>query len=458
LSALAAEPKESTSGKARRLKPYPAYKHSGVEWLGKLPAHWGMTKMWAVAEAHSGATPAKETLRYWDGGIPWVSPKDMKRRFIDSSEDTVSAAAISEAGLKIVPDPAVLVVVRGMILAHAFPVALTTVPVTINQDMKALRLREQLEPQFFAWWLEGIGPELRAVLVEEAAHGTKAIRMDRWRTTPVEVPPHSEQRAIVAFLDRETARINELLAKKERLIELLQEKRAALITCAFTNGLDSDVPTRETGGSLLPDIPNGWRPMKLRRLLARVSRPVRVEPEAEYREIGIRSWGKGIFHKDAVRGAQLEDKSVFYVKPGDLILNIVFAWEGAVAIVSEREDGMVASHRFPTFRLADDQADLDYLLMYLQSEQGRALMGLNSPGAAGRNRTIRLDSFLNEEIPVPPLQVQREIVKSFRATEQLFGAAEIKARALIDCLRELRAAVISAAVTGKIDVREQVVA
>lgn len=220
-----------------RLKPYPAYRDSGVEWLGEIPAHWRMTKMWDVAQATSGGTPAKETLRYWDGDIPWVSPKDMKRRFIDSSEDTVSAAAVYETGLKLVVNPAVLVVVRGMILAHSFPVGITKVPLTINQDMKALRLRDDVDPEFFGYWLEGVGRHLLAVLVDEAAHGTKAIRMDRWRVTPVQIPPKDEQRAIVEFLDREAARINELVAKKERLIELLQEKRAALITQAVTKGL-----------------------------------------------------------------------------------------------------------------------------------------------------------------------------------------------------------------------------
>jgi type I restriction enzyme S subunit len=198
----------------RRVKPYPAYQATGVEWLGEIPAHWCVTKMWDVARATSGGTPAKETLRYWDGGVPWVSPKDMKRRFIDSSEDTVSAAAVSETGLKLVANPAVLVVVRGMILAHSFPVGITKVPVTINQDMKALRLRDDVDPEFFGYWLAGIGRDLIAVLVDEAAHGTKAIRMDRWRVTPVVIPPEDEQRAITMFLDRETARIDGLMAKK----------------------------------------------------------------------------------------------------------------------------------------------------------------------------------------------------------------------------------------------------
>jgi type I restriction enzyme S subunit len=220
------------------LHPSVLMKDSGVEWLGEIPAHWRVTKMWDVAVATSGGTPAKEDLRYWDGGIPWVSPKDMKRRFIDSSEDTVSAAAVSESGLKLVANPAVLVVVRGMILAHSFPVGVTKVPVTINQDMKALRLRNDVDPEFFGYWLEGVGPDLLAVLVDEAAHGTKAIRMDRWRVTPVEIPPEDEQRIIVAFLDRETLKIDALVGRVRDAVTRLKELRTALIAAAVTGKID----------------------------------------------------------------------------------------------------------------------------------------------------------------------------------------------------------------------------
>ena len=137
-------------------------------------------------------------------------------------------------------------------------------------------------------------------------------------------------------------------------------------------------------------------------------RPIVVEADKEYREIGIRSWGKGIFHKETVRGAMLGEKSVFRIEPGDFVLNIVFAWEGAVALVCENEKGMIASHRFPTFRPSPD-VDIDYLLMVLQSEQGRRLMEVNSPGAAGRNKTLRIGQFLDEEIPLPALDEQRMI-------------------------------------------------
>lgn len=227
-----------TQAATKGLDPNVSMKTSGVEWLGEIPDHWDLTKMWDATWTTSGATPPKETLGYWDGGIPWISAKDMKRRFIDSSEDTVSEAAISEIGLKLIPAGAVLVVVRGMILAHTLPVAITTVPVTINQDMKAVSVREKLTTRYFAYWLEGVGHSLREVLVEEAAHGTKAIRMDRWRVTPIQIPPIHEQNAIAVFLDGETARIDSLIEKVQVAVARLRELRGALISAAITGKID----------------------------------------------------------------------------------------------------------------------------------------------------------------------------------------------------------------------------
>jgi len=160
-----------------------------------------------------------------------------------------------------------------------------------------------------------------------------------------------------------------------------------------------------------------------------------------------------VFHKEPIRGSGLGGKKVFHVSPGDLVLNIVFAWEGAVAVLTDNEKGMIASHRFPTFRHNANRVDLDYLLMILQTDHGRALMSLNSPGAAGRNKTIRLGSFLNEEIPLPSVEVQRQIVASFRIEEKRLKLLTEKSRTLVDRLRKRRTALISAAVTGKIDVR-----
>lgn len=227
-----------TRAVTKGLDPNVPMKDSGVEWLGGIPAHWDGAKMWRISKAVSGGTPAKDERGYWDGDIPWVSPKDMKRRFMDSSEDTITERAIAETGIKLVTPPVVLIVVRGMILAHSFPVAITTMPVTINQDMKALRFRHDVDPVFMAWLFEGVGKAFLGAAVEEAAHGTRAIRMDQWRSVVAPVPPTSEQRAIAAFLDRETARIDVLIAEVNEAIERLKEYRTALISAAVTGKID----------------------------------------------------------------------------------------------------------------------------------------------------------------------------------------------------------------------------
>ena len=224
-------------------------------------------------------------------------------------------------------------------------------------------------------------------------------------------------------------------------------------TFVVDSRFDPNADTRSTRSHVFPLVPRTWTLRRLRSLLQRVRRPISVRPDTEYREIGIRSWGKGIFHKDSVPGAVLGEKNVFRIEPGDFVLNIVFAWEGAVSVVSENETGMIASHRFPTFRPSPD-VDVDYLLMVFQSEKGRRLMEINSPGAAGRNRTLRIGQFLEEEIPLPTLDAQRAIVAAFRHGERRFADCVGRTRQAVHQLKELRSRLIADVVTGKLDVRE----
>jgi type I restriction enzyme S subunit len=111
-----------------------------------------------------------------------------------------------------------------------------------------------------------------------------------------------------------------------------------------------------------------------------------------------------------VTGLDIGDKKVFYIEPDDFVLNIVFAWEGAVAVTSDAEAGMIASHRFPTFRPDPVRLDVKYLQYWCQTELGRNLLDRVSPGGAGRNRTLNRDAFLNQEVALPPLAQQRRVV------------------------------------------------
>ena len=206
-----------------------------ISYLPSVPAHWRTdTPLKYLVSTIGGSTPSTGDSRYWvDGDIPWVSPKDMHVTEIHSSEDRVTQEAIAETALKIVDPGAILIVVRGMILAHSFPVAITRVPVTVNQDMKALIPSSRLQPEYLAYLLRGLSSYLLS-LVETSAHGTKAFRTDVWSRLILPEPPIEEQLKIVSKLDRETAAIDDQIAAINRHVSVLQEYRAAVITAAVT--------------------------------------------------------------------------------------------------------------------------------------------------------------------------------------------------------------------------------
>lgn len=197
---------------------------------------WALIPLKHLAEAHGGMTPLKEREDYWSGPIPWVSPKDMKRFVVTDSEDHVSPIALDETSLRLQPVNSVLIVVRGMILAHTFPVALNAAPVTINQDMKALRTKGQVAAKYLAWMLRGLQP-LMLSLTEESAHGTKALRTDQWANQSVPVPPVEEQQQLVETFERWDFETEALLSHLTQHIDRLREYRSSLISAAVTGQL-----------------------------------------------------------------------------------------------------------------------------------------------------------------------------------------------------------------------------
>ena len=220
------------------LNPDAPMKDSGVEWLlGEVPAHWAVAPMKYVVKLQSGGTPSKDRLDYWEGDIPWASAKDMKVDRLVDTEDHITAHAIEEGAAVTVPVGSVVVVVRGMILARIFPVALTMCEITINQDLKAIRCCDRLHSGFFAWYLRGTADESLCRL-DEAGHGTKALRMDAWTSMEIALPPLTEQQEIAEFVEASCARFDALIGEAGNAMNLLKERRSALISAAVTGKID----------------------------------------------------------------------------------------------------------------------------------------------------------------------------------------------------------------------------
>jgi len=157
-------------------------------------------------------------------------------------------------------------------------------------------------------------------------------------------------------------------------------------------------------------LPIDWRVMSINDTTDRRKSPVKVKKNETYREIGIRSHGKGLFYKKPVSGESISKKSVFWVVPNCLVLNIVFAWEQAVSKTTINEQGMIASHRFPMYKPKEGVLNLDFIFYYLMSTRGKHSLGLASPGGAGRNKTLGQREFGKMKIPVPSIKEQEKIV------------------------------------------------
>jgi type I restriction enzyme S subunit len=179
---------------------------------------------------------------------------------------------------------------------------------------------------------------------------------------------------------------------------------------------------------------------------------VTISPNELYREIGIRSHGKGIFHKEPVTGESLGSKRVFSVVPESLVFNIVFAWEGAVAVTSKDEAGMIGSHRFPMFMPSEPQAvDVEFLRRFFQTKLGIQLLGDASPGGAGRNRTLSQKATAETPIPLPPLPEQRKIAAILSSVDEAIAGTQ----AVIDQLQVVKKAMMADLLTRGIPGRHK---
>lgn len=156
---------------------------------------------------------------------------------------------------------------------------------------------------------------------------------------------------------------------------------------------------------------NDWEQRKCKDIFDKVGNPVETKEDETYREIGIRSHGKGIFYKDEVTSKDLGNKRVFWIEPDCFILNIVFAWERAVARTTEKELGMIASHRFPMYKPKAGVVDLDYITKFFTTDKGKDILEMASPGGAGRNKTLGQKEFADSKLWLSSYDEQKKIGK-----------------------------------------------
>jgi type I restriction enzyme S subunit len=173
-------------------------------------------------------------------------------------------------------------------------------------------------------------------------------------------------------------------------------------------------------------IPDEWECVPFASVFALTMVSLAPLPSVKYREIGVRSHGKGIFHKTPITGESLGDKRVFHCQPGALVFNIVFAWEQAVAVLSESERGFIASHRFPMFQGRKNQASEAYYLLFFKTRRGKEQLTIASPGGAGRNKTLGQADLEVLPVPHPPFSEQIAIAEVLACWDKAIQTLEDK--------------------------------
>lgn len=244
-------------------------------------------------------------------------------------------------------------------------------------------------PQFLDHY---VGTRRFSELCGQASEGTTnrvRLQPEQFLALPIPLPSRAEQEAFVAKIETLTRRTEEI----RRLRHETQTDLKNLLMAMFQS-LIIDAPITRFG-SIAP----------------LVRRPVEVDPQEDYPELGVRSFGKGTFHKPSVKGYDLGNKRVFYIQPGDLVFSNVFAWEGAVAIASASDIGRIGSHRFITCVPDPELVIPEYLEFFFLTPQGLELLGNASPGGAGRNRTLGLKALSDIPVPIPSLDEQEKFRK-----------------------------------------------
>lgn len=403
-----------------------------------------------------GSTPGGEAEN-WDGEICWVTPEDMSAlggREILGSRRTLTKQGYANCGTRMVPAGSVVVTSR----APIGNVGVAARALCTNQGCKALVPRESVSSSYYYFVLVALSEALQAL-----GRGSTftEISGDRLGAMPVPVPSLVEQRAIADFLDEKTAAIDALIARKERLLALLDEKRQALITQAVTKGLDPSVPMKESGIPSIGMIPVGWRVVRLKHLsLVRTGIPkgrVLDGPTVSIPYLRVANVQAGYLLLDEVTEMEVLPNEVarFALRPGDVLMNEGgdndklgrgTVWRGQIA---------PCAHQNHVFAVRPRNVDLSEWIAL--STLGGVLRAFFQGRAKQSTNLASISSSNLKEAPIvlPPDEARRAIENTLRQILERAHTQKDKLEKSIDRLREYRRALITAAVTGQLDVRSK---
>jgi type I restriction enzyme S subunit len=433
---------------------YPAYKPSGVEWLGDVPAHW---------EARRLKHLAIEPLKYGASEVADLADPDNPRfiRITDIDESgnlrdkTFRSLPEDIAEPYLLRSGDVLFARSGATVGKTFLYRDTWGRACYAGYLIRFRAnRSQIFPEFLAHFATSsfYWDWLSSSFIQATIQNVSA---ERYANLVIPLPSLDEQRAIATFLDRETAKLDALIAKHERLIELLQEKRTALISHAVTKGLDPSAPMKDSGVPWMGQIPAHWQVFQLRRVAEfvdyRGATPEKVPFGIPL--VTARNIKNGAINLDlAPDFIREEDYDGWMVRGFPEVGDVLVTTEAPLGESAQVVDPKIAlAQRIILLKADKCRITNDYLKYYLASQSGQGELWSRATGSTA----IGIKAYHLKEalLTVPPINEQQAIAASLDRETAKLDALIARVRQGIEKLREYRAALISAAVMGKIDVR-----
>ena len=446
------------------MKRYPEYKESGVEWIGEIPAHWESKRLGYVSTIFKGGTPKRNVDRYFQGDLPWARPVDITALqgalYIHDTEIHISEEALENSAARRLPPGTVLLTSRATI----GETAITTVPMATNQGFSNFVCNEQLLNIYLLYYLQAITD-----LLISLGSGSTYLEVTKGTLVGVRIPlpPLSEQTQIANFLDRKTEQIDELIRIKERRIALLQEQRTALINQTVTKGLDPNVEMKPSGIEWIAEIPGHWETIPIKHTLQTAKDSIRAGPfgsslkSHEFQDKGIRVYNQqSVYNEDFSKSdifiseEKFNELRSFIVQPKDVLITSR-GTIGKMTIVPQNGEIGVLHPCLIRLRLNENKLIPKYLWWYVNHSS----FFIESVKIASNSTTIEViytETLSSVKIPIPTVKEQLEIVEFLNVKISIIDTTISNERRKIELLKEYRQSLISEAVTGKIDVRNEV--
>lgn len=436
---------------------YPAYKDSGVEWLGEVPEHWEVTKLsYVTNRIGSGKTPSGGAATYASSGVPFIRSQNVHDQglrlddivYIDEETDR-------EMAWSRVRPLDVLINITGASIGRSCQISAEFGRANVNQHVCVIRLDKAAEASDWVAWFMKSPSSKEQVQVSQTGAAREGLNFEQLAGFYLCMPPLNERKVITAFLDHETARIDALIEEQQRLIELLKEKRQAVISHAVTKGLDPTVPMKDSGVEWLGEVPAHWVRKRLKNISPFITVGIVVNPSDYVADEGLPFlYGgevkEGFIEVDKARKISPEHSRKnrkTMLEAGDIVTMRV-GYPGLTAVVPpECAGGNCAS----VMLVKRGQYDSRWLCAVMNSRLVRQQVEVVQYGAAQKQFNIAdaIEFWMFE----PPIEEQSKIAEFIDGQSSVFNALMEESEKSMLLLKERRSALVSAAVTGKIDVR-----